>query len=30
MGPGAVVFKGGPPGGLAEPVRVTDAGPRVH
>ncbi|MET8436762.1 hypothetical protein ABZV61_29090 [Streptomyces sp900116325] len=25
-----VVFKGRTPGGLAEPVRVTDAGPRVH
>ncbi|WP_406297217.1 hypothetical protein OH782_41715 (plasmid) [Streptomyces sp. NBC_01544] len=25
-----VVFKGRTPGGLAEPVRVTDAGPRVY
>ncbi|WP_326815575.1 MULTISPECIES: hypothetical protein [unclassified Streptomyces] len=25
-----VVFKGRTPGGLAEPVRATDAGPRVH
>jgi hypothetical protein len=25
-----VVFKGGTPGGLAEPVRVTDAGPRIY